>query len=259
MKTFFFFLSLMLPGLSLTMQEPPAFEAGEWFKFKMSYSGFLKAGEATLLVEDDVYKDRPVYHIKGFGETTGPVSWFFKVTDRYESFVDKKTTIPYRFVRNIDEGGHTKDKIIDFDQKAGKAYIFDRKHNRYETFEVEPSVHDMVSAFYYLRDKIDSDTLKDGDEEELNMFFDQENFKFKLRFLEREVISTKFGKIKALKFRPYVMAGRVFKEKESLTLWVSDDKNKIPLRIKADLAVGSLKADLDAYKGLKHPFYIIQD
>ncbi len=57
-------------------------------------------------------------------------------------------------------------------------------------------------------------------------------------------------------FRPYVMAGRVFKEEESLTLWVSADKNKIPLRIKADLAVGSLRADLVQFKGLKHSFPI---
>ena len=53
------------------------------------------------------------------------------------------------------------------------------------------------------------------------------------------------------------MAGRVFKEEESLTLWVSKDKNKVPLRIKADLAVGSLRADLEAFKGLKHPFKIV--
>jgi len=58
-------------------------------------------------------------------------------------------------------------------------------------------------------------------------------------------------------FRPIVQAGRVFKEKESITVWVSDDKNKIPLRIKASLAVGSLRADLDVYKGLANPFPII--
>jgi imidazolonepropionase-like amidohydrolase len=52
------------------------------------------------------------------------------------------------------------------------------------------------------------------------------------------------------------MAGRVFKEEESLTLWVSADENKIPLKIKADLAVGSLRADLIEYKSLKHYFPI---
>ncbi|MNE29353.1 hypothetical protein D3C80_1228290 [compost metagenome] len=75
----------------------------------------------------------------------------------------------------------------------------------------------------------------------------------------REVLSTKFGKVNAMIFRPYVQAGRVFKEEESLTVWISDDDNKIPLRIKASLAVGSLKADLEGYKGLKYPFKILVD
>jgi hypothetical protein len=89
------------------------------------------------------------------------------------------------------------------------------------------------------------------------MFFDKENYGFKLKYLGEESIDTDFGEIETLKFRPYVMAGRVFKEEESLTLWVSKDKNKVPLRIKADLAVGSLRADLEAFKGLKHPFKIV--
>ena len=91
------------------------------------------------------------------------------------------------------------------------------------------------------------------------MFFDKENYGFKLKYLGEETISTDFGNIECLKFRPYVMAGRVFKEEESLTLWVSKDKNKLPLRIKADLAVGSLRADLEAFKGLKHSFKILVD
>ena len=117
----------------------------------------------------------------------------------------------------------------------------------------------MLSAFYYLRSNINEDALQPGHEIYLNLFIDDENMDFKVKFLGREVIKTKFGKVNALKFRPYVMAGRVFKEQESLTFWVSDDKNKVPLKIEADLAVGSLDADLDAYKGLKYPFRIIID
>lgn len=117
----------------------------------------------------------------------------------------------------------------------------------------------MLSAFYYIRNQINNDELRPGYEKRLKMFIDDENIDFKLKFLGREVIKTKFGKVATLKFRPYVLAGRVFKEKESLTFWVSDDKNKIPVKIEADLAVGSLEADLEAYKGLKHQFRIIMD
>lgn len=91
----------------------------------------------------------------------------------------------------------------------------------------------------------------------VNMFFDSENYAFKFKFLGNDVIKTKFGFVKALKFRPYVQSGRVFRSSESITLWVSSDKNKIPLRLEASLRVGSITADLDEFKGLKNPFNIV--
>ncbi len=240
-------------------QQESAYGDGEWFKFKMSYSGWMKAGNATLTVKDSKLGDKDVYHVVGKGWTTGMIKWFFKVKDRYESYFDKKTNMPYKFVRNIDEGGHTKDLEINFDQENNKAYVNDKKHNKKSVINTKPNIQDMVSTFYYLRNNLDTNNLKIGNEVRVDMFFDEENYGFKLKYLGVETISTDFGKIETLKFRPYVMAGRVFKEEESLTLWVSKDKNKLPLRIKADLAVGSLRADLEAFKGLKHPFRIVVD
>ena len=253
-------LLILIVALAVQMsfsQQESAFGNGEWFKFKMSYSGFLKAGNATLTVKDSKLNNKDVYHVVGKGWTTGMIKWFFKVKDRYESYFDKKTIMPYKFVRNIDEGGHTKDLEIDFDQENNKAYVNNKKHNKKTVIDTKPNIQDMVSTFYYLRNNLDTETLKPGDEVRVDMFFDEENYGFKLQYLGEETIDTEFGEIESLKFRPYVMAGRVFKEEESLTLWVSKDKNKVPLRIKADLAVGSLRADLEAFKGLKHPFRIV--
>jgi hypothetical protein len=99
-----------------------------------------------------------------------------------------------------------------------------------------------------------------GQSLELELLFDDDGvFKFKLKYLGTEILKTKYGKVECLKFRPSVQSGRVFKEQESLTLWVSNDQNKIPIRIKADLSVGSLKADIDGYNGLKNQFKIIMD
>lgn len=258
MKNTIIFLSLIFIQLSFAQQES-AFADGEWFKFRMSYSNWLKAGEATLTVKETKLKNKEVYHVVGKGKTTGMIKWFFKVKDRYESFFDKETILPYKFIRDINEGGHTKDIEIEFDQRNHKAHVNDKKHNKKTVIDTKPNIQDMVSTYYYLRNKIDINTLKIGDEIKTYMFFDEENYGFKLKYLGEEIITTKFGRVKTLKFRPYVMAGRVFKEEESLTLWVSKDKNKVPLRIKADLAVGSLRSDLEAFKGLKHPFTIIFD
>ena len=236
-----------------------AFKSGEWFKFKMSYSGFFKAGNATIKVNETNLNGKPVFHVVGKGWTTGAIKWFFKVKDRYESYFDKTTNLPYKFIRNINEGGHTKNLELDFDQENHKVLIKNKENKTSKTLDTKPDIQDMISTFYYLRNKLDIENLKIDDEIVLDMFFDEESYGFKLKYLGLDTIETPFGKVKTLKFRPYVMAGRVFKEEESLTLWVSNDKNKIPLRVKANLAVGSLRADLEAFRGLKHQFKIIVD
>ena len=255
-KSLFTIFLFLITGFVLQAQPQTAFGAGEWFKFRIHYGPF-NASYATLEVDEARMRGESVYHIKGRGKSTGLLHWFFKVDDDYQTFIDKQDGKPYKFIRKIDEGGYTKDLEIDFDHSDNKAYVFDRKHNENHTYTTKPNVHDMLSAFYYIRNNIKNDELRPGDEMRLNLFIDDENMDFKLKFLGREVIRTKFGKVATLKFRPYVMAGRVFKEKESLTFWVSDDANRLPLKIEANLAVGSLDADLDAYKGLKHPFKII--
>ncbi|MBT8262222.1 MAG: DUF3108 domain-containing protein [Bacteroidia bacterium] len=251
--TLFLFFSF-----STVFAQKQAYGDGEWFKFRVHY-GFVTAGYAILQVENDYLDGRSVYHIKGEGKTTGVSKFFFRVEDYYESYVDKYNDRPYRFIRNIDEGGHTKDIQIDFDHDSGKALVHNKKHKTKEVVPFPRDAQDMVSAFYYLRNNLDVTNISEGDTVSMNMFFDKENYKFRLKFLGRETLKTNFGKVSCLIFRPYVQAGRVFKEKESLTLWVSDDDNKIPLLIKADLAVGSLKATLTEFKGLKHSFKIIVD
>ena len=245
-------------SINAVAQGHQAFGDGEWFRFRIHY-GVFNTSFATLSVNETSLKNQPVYHVVGKGKSTGLLHLFFKVDDNYETFIHKNTGSPLRFIRKIDEGGHTKDIQIDFDHETSTALVFNKKHNRKETFRVQPNVQDMLSSFYFLRNNLDVQSIEKGEMMNLNMFFDNENYDFKLKFLGREVLKTKMGNIAALKFKPYVMAGRVFKEKESLTVWVSDDANRMPLKIQADLAVGSLEADIDAFKGLKHPLNIIMN
>ena len=256
MKKIYLILIIITSTQLLVAQETASFQSGEWLKFKLSYSGWWKAGNATLEVFDAVYKDIPVYKVVAKGWTTGPIKWVFKVKDHYESHFDKQTGSPYKFVRNINEGGYKKNLIIEFDHSQNKAFIQDIKNQSNSSVDIEENIQDLLSAYYYLRNNYKTDSLKKGDIVKLNIFFDSETFLFKLKYLGHETIKTDFGKIKCIKFRPYVMAGRVFKEEESLTLWVTADDNKLPIKIKADLDVGSLRADLVALKGLKHPFEI---
>lgn len=236
-----------------------AFKIGEWLKFRIHY-GFLNASYATLQVKSHELDGVPVYHVVGNGKTTGFASIFFKVDDTYESFFDKKDGKPYKFIRKIDEGGYTKDIEVNFDHNKDIAVLNDKKKDKKFNFTIQEGIQDLVSAFYFLRNNYKVEDLIEGESIELDLLYDDDGvFKFKLKYLGKEVLRTKYGKVECLKFRPYVQSGRVFKEQESLSLWVSNDSNRIPIRIQADLSVGSIKADLDGYNGLKHQFKIIMD
>jgi hypothetical protein len=244
-----FFISNLCFG-----QDQLPYKNGEWLSFKLSYSGWIKAGKATLKLKEDKLKE--LYHVKAIGKTTGPIKWFFKVEDYYQSYFSNKTGLPKKFIRKINEGGHTKNLTIDFDQINNKAIVNNIKKKLVKEFNTKSNVHDMLSVFYYIRNNYSLEQIKKAKDLSVDMFFDSENYEFKMKFLGLETINTKFGKIKCIKLRPFVQSGRVFKEKESLTLWISADKNKIPVRIKADLVVGSIRVDLDAFSGLNHPFEI---
>jgi len=248
-------LLLFFITVSFDNQKPEAYDTGEWFKFRIHY-GFINAGYATLEVKEAVKENRKVYHVIGKGYTVGMSRFFFKVDDTYESYFDKVTNKPYQFVRKIDEGGYTKNQEGFFNQGNNKVLVKNYKNNTEKAFSVTEDVQDILSTFYYLRNHPNIDKLKVGESIVVDMFFDDEIFKFKLKFTGREELKTKFGTVSTMVFRPLVQSGRVFKEEESLTVWISDDENKIPLRIKASLAVGSIKADLDGYKGLKNPFMV---
>ena len=141
-----------------------------------------------------------------------------------------------------------------------QAELNDKKNAKKQNFTITNKVQDLISAFYYIRKNYEFKDLVEGEFIKLDMLYDDDGlYQFKLKYLGKDTLKTKYGKVECLKFRPYVQSGRVFKEEESLSLWVSNDQNKIPIRIKADIAVGSIKADLDGYNGLNNQFKIIMD
>ncbi|MBE8727362.1 DUF3108 domain-containing protein [Flavobacterium hungaricum] len=246
---------LVLSSFSFDSFKGDAFDTGEFFKFRIHY-GIVNAGYATLEIKDATINNKKVYHAVGKGYTTGMSKFFFKVEDLYESYFDKESGNPYRYVRKIDEGGYTKNQEGFFNQNENRVLVKDYKRKSEKTIVVTENVQDIVSSFYYLRNHPNIDKLKSGESIIIDMFFDDEITKFKLKYIGRQDITTKFGTINTMVFKPSVQKGRVFKEDESLTLWITDDVNKVPIRIKADLAVGSLKADLDEYKGLQSPLKV---
>ena len=116
----------------------------------------------------------------------------------------------------------------------------------------------MLSAFYYAR-CIDYSIAKEGDVFTINGFVDKEVFPIKIRYVGKETIDSDIGKVRCLKFRPILQKGRIFKREEDLNVWITDDKNHIPVRAQAKILVGSIKMDLESYAGLANPLALDKD
>ena len=234
--------------IDFPLQDQQAFQVGEEISYRVHY-GLVNAGRATIKVKGVTQVNgHTAYHLWGFGRTTGMTDWFFRTRDTYETYMDVNTLQPVKFIRDVDEGGYLIKRDIDFDREANTAV--DHQLNQDTVFSLPANIQDIFSAFYFARN-LDVSGIQPGDVIYIPVFLDHEIFPFRIKFVKRETIDTKFGKIKCLRFVPVVQEGRVFKDEDDLFLWISDDANHVPIRIKSELVVGSIKADIDGYKGLR--------
>lgn len=221
-----------------------AFRPGEVLKFRIHY-GFMDAGEAILEVKPELknFGNRDCYHVVGTGRSVGAFDWFFKVRDRYESVIDKDAMLPWLFIRRVNEGGYIINQNVSFNHYSDSA------KSEKATISIPENTQDLVSAFYYAR-TIDFSNAKEGDIFPINGYLDDAIFPMNIKYIGKEEIKTKMGTFRCIKFRPMLVEGRVFKDNEDMTVWVSDDPNRIPVRVQTDILVGSIKMDLVGYENL---------
>lgn len=238
---------------TLRVLEQKAFKRGEVLKYTASY-GLVNAANAVLTVtnENKLINGRSTYHVIGTGKSLGAFNWFFKVDDRYESFMDEKALVPWVFLRRVHEGGFVLKRNIYFNQEKQTLRVKSLKDSTVKDFKAEPNVQDLLSAFYYAR-TLDLQRAKKDTIFTIMTFFDYEHYPMKIKFRGREQIKTDLGSFNCLKFTPMLQEGRVFKEQEDMTIWLSDDQNKVPIRLQTNLLVGSIKLDLQGYENLMVP------
>ncbi|MEQ1734083.1 MAG: DUF3108 domain-containing protein [Bacteroidia bacterium] len=240
-------ISLAQDTKTLRTLPQKAFKKGEKLTFSVNY-GIVHAGEAVIEVLNEEKKigNRDVYHIVGTGRSKNTFDFFFKVRDRYETYLDKDAIVPWLFLRRIEEGSYKLSQNVLFNHytdvaKSGKADI-----------KTPNNIQDLVSTYYYAR-CTDFSNAKINEVHTLQAFLDDEIFTFSYKFLGRETITTNLGTFKCLKFCPTLLKGRVFKHEDDMTLWVTDDENKLPVRAEAKIIVGSVKMDLSKYEGVANP------
>lgn len=226
-----------------------AFKAGETVNMIVYYStlgAYVGAGEATFTTTLERMNGKPVYHSVGTGKTYSFFDNFFKVRDRYESYYDTTTLLPYKFIRTVEEGKYKAYNNITFNQGAKTAVTTKG------VFKVTDCIQDVVSAMYYIRN-FDYNKCQVGEKIPFDMFLDDEVFHMYIKYMGKEKVKTKYGKFKAIKLKPLLLKGSIFEGGEKMTVWVSDDPNHLLLRVESPITVGSIKVDMMGYRNLRYP------
>lgn len=232
-----------------------SWQGGEVVTYKIYYQLnfiWIPAGEATFKVKD--LGDR--YFISIDGKTISAFEWFYEVNDHYESVIDKKTLLPYSFSRNIQEGKFVWWDQFTFDQKNRKVHAskgWPDKETKHYQANVSGCMHDMISIIYNIRNA-NFDQFRPGQQFDIKVFVEEEYpLKVEVRSKDIEVKVRGLGKHKTHLIRPQVVSGHFFNEDTRMDIYMSADKNRIPLMIESPVSVGKIKAVLVSHKGLKYP------
>jgi hypothetical protein len=112
-------------------------------------------------------------------------------------------------------------------------------------------VQDVLSYIYYARN-INYNQYNVGDKIPFSLFLDDQVFNIFIRYLGKEKLTTRTGTYNTIKFKPLLIDGTIFKGGENMTVYVSDDENKVPLLIETPILVGSIKVYLTKTEHLKN-------
>jgi hypothetical protein len=244
---FALFLNVNLFAQELPVKKEAVFQAGEVLQYKLKY-GFITAAEGTLKVfnSDLKFDGKPTYRLSVDAETSGTFDIFYKVRDHYDSYIDKVELTPYFYQENVREGGYRRADKARFNQGSRKVVS-----NRGNFTGPTNQTFDLVSAYYFSR-SLDINKVKIGDRFKLNYFLGDGINQLSIEFVGREVVKSKLGNIRCLKFSPSIQPGRIFRKDSKLYLWITDDGNRVPVKAEVEILVGSVTMEIKSATGLKY-------
>jgi hypothetical protein len=264
-KQFLFIFLIVLTNVlskNLSAQCKPqlwSFQAGEELYYDIVYNwGFIwvDAGKVEFKAKKEMLDGREVFHFSGTGTSLPKHDWFFKVRDYFHSWAEISDLKPVKHIRNTSEGKYKADEKYSFDYSKQKIYsdvYTSKKPRKQDSLKLTPCLFDVMTAVYYAR-TFDLDNYKVNQKIPLSMIIDNEIYNLYGRFLGSETIKTREKKnINCLKFSIKLIEGTMFKGGEDLHVWISDDVNRVPILIEAEVLVGSVKAFLKDTRNLLSP------
>lgn len=223
-----------------------AFAEGERLVFDVGYS-FITAGEAVMSIPKmDTAFGRECYQVLFTVHSTPSFSWIYKVEDRYETILDKEGIFPWRFSQRIREGKFRRDYDAVLDQINNVAITEKGR------FSIPPYIHDVVSAFYFVR-TMDFSASRPGERTILHNFTKDTSYTLAVKFLGRQQIKVDAGTFRCVIVEPLIQEGGLFKSEGRVIIWLTDDERKIPVKVSTQVVVGSIDAELREYSGVAGP------
>ncbi len=257
-------MGILLLAAGLRAQMPQAaechpayrpFNVGESVTFKVYYHWgllWVPAGEVTFTVNLEDYYGIPVFHFKGEGRTYKSYEWFYKVHDVYESWADTATFRPYKFRRDVYEGGYTLLEELEFDYQRNRVWSRRNREPKPKPFEIHPCIFDVLSATYYVR-SLDFHGMKPGDSIVVEVFLDEGRYTIPVYFIGYDTLETDLGTFRTIVFEPTLIPGTIFKEGAKMRVWATDDKNRLVLQVTSPIIVGEIRGEIKSFKNLRYP------
>lgn len=245
------FLILFVFLFSSFGYNPGKFGLGEAYDYKIKY-GFIPIGVAQVKMNENLVQEnnKSCYKVNVVGRTTG-ITDIFKVRNTYRSYIDTKTMLPQRFELNAREGSYKRDQLFYFHHNEKKVERLEKAEKT--EFNIPSNALDVISGYYYLR-TINYENLSPGQYVSAPLFFDDKVYQMKIKYVGRDVVNTRFGKIKVVKLHPILPKNDLFEGEEAIRVWVSDDANRVPIRLEVDFAIAAVNMELADYKNTKHGF-----
>lgn len=271
MKRFFLAVSLFI-GLSAfyverqkatPISKNPSFGKGEQLDYRVNFLGFT-VGKAVTKIDSRVHtiNTKPCYKVDAWGETSDWISWVTRVKDNWGGYLDTTSLVPHVGYRKIREGRYKKDELTQYDHSKSKAEVKVMNHETgmYENpqlYDIPKNGKDLVSGFMYLR-IIDFKKVKVGDTVTIQGFYEDTAYNLRIMYKGKDNIHTKVGKIPCYKLVPIMPDNKLFDGENSITVWLSEDENKIPVKIQAKMFIGHTGLELTSFRGLRNQLKILR-
>lgn len=245
-----------------TSEEELAFRSGERMDFILHYKwGSINTdvGTATVTLDSLTFNGQKAFKCTASGRTKKFFDVFFKVRENFSSWFTREGMRPLKFTRDTYEGGYEARNTYLYEWDAAEPYIAadvytSKMGQKSMQLPLTPCTYDLPALFFFARN-MDVENVEPGKRYPMTFAIDEEIYNVYFILHGRETIKVKgLGTVNTIRFAAKLLEGEVFKGEEDMTIWVSDDENRLPVYFEAPLRVGVAAGRMSGYGGLKSPF-----